>query len=140
MTDEIIPQVILLPQVQEEADKNPELAKALRGLGEAARNAMQGVSDGRYKSFEDAMEAMTGSRPEPVAPPNPPKHGYFLSVNPNPKGEGYMAVITDGHPQRGHTQIEILDMDIFKTRLEATKWFKRRCRELPWQEEKLEEE
>lgn len=64
---EEIPQVILDPSVQAQIDADPELAEAFKAFSEAARNAMQGVSDGRYKSFEDAIEAITGSRPEAIS-------------------------------------------------------------------------
>lgn len=133
MTDEKIPQVILLPGAQAQVDADPKLAKALGGLKESLLNAMQGVQDGRYKSFDDAMEAMTGSRPEAIPPPHPPRHGYYLATMPNPKGPGFMAVISDGSPQMGHDPVEIMDMDRFDTLEDARAWFEARCVEMPYE-------
>lgn len=56
----------MLPEAQAQIDADPVLAEAMVGLKEAFLNAMQGVEDGRYKTFEDAMEAITGSRPVPI--------------------------------------------------------------------------
>lgn len=133
MTDDKIPQVIMLPEAQAQIDADPALAKALGGLRESLLNAMQGVKDGRYKSFDDAMEAMTGNRPTAIEPPNPPRFGYFLSLGPNPTGDGLMGVISDGTPQRGHSPIEVLDVEIFSTREEAKEWFDSRCMLLPYE-------
>ena len=38
----------------------------MRLFSEHVRNAMQGVSDGRYATFEDAMEAISGTRPREI--------------------------------------------------------------------------
>lgn len=137
MAKDKIPQVVILPEAQAQIDADPVLKKALAGLNETLLNAMQGTQDGRYKSFDDAIEAMTGERPEQIAPPNPPKHGYFLSTDISPKNpRELMAVISDGHPQHGHTQIEICDVEFFpigpKAEKQARAWYRRRCRELPW--------
>lgn len=125
-----IPRIVVTPKAQAEIDTNPELAKMIAGIKEAMLNAMQGAQDGRYSSFEDALEQMTGVRPTPVAPPHPPKFGYFLHVRRQP--EGWIAIITDGSPHEGHSPIEILDMDIFPTQEDAAKWFRHLCPILPW--------
>lgn len=65
---EFIPEVVIPDHIKEDMAKDPELAKALMGFIVSAKNAMQAVEDGRYKSFEDAIEDMTGSRPERVNP------------------------------------------------------------------------
>lgn len=57
------PTVIIADEVKEEMEKDPDLAEALRDFAAMARQAMQGVQDGKYKSFDDAMEAISGSRP-----------------------------------------------------------------------------
>lgn len=136
MADDKIPQVIWMPEAKESVEKDPALAKAMTGITEVFKNAMQGVQDGRYKSFEDAVEAMSGIRPEKIEAPNPPKYGYYLSTNKNPKGDGLLAVISDGHPQRGHQDIEICDVEVVKNIKEAKAWYRQRCRDLPWREKK----
>jgi hypothetical protein len=132
--DEKMPAVIMLPEAQAQIDADPKLKAAMPGFYESMKNAMQGVVDGRYKTFEDAFEAMTGNRPELVEPPNPPRHGYYLSMNRNPKGDGILAVITDGHPRMGHTPVEIMDMDVFKDEAAAKEWFEIRCHVLPYED------
>lgn len=62
----LIPDVILSDQVQESIEGDPGLAEALKRFSADARQAMEWVSSGRYKTFEDAMEALTGSRPKPL--------------------------------------------------------------------------
>lgn len=59
------PTVIYSDQVKDQMAQHPEIAKHLREFAANARQAMQGVKDGQYKSFDDAMEAITGQRPEP---------------------------------------------------------------------------
>lgn len=136
MTDDDIPQVILMPAAQAQLDADPALAEAMKGIKEAMLNAMQGVKDGRYNSFEDAVEAMGLERPQIVSPPNPPKHGYYLSCGPDPNSaDGVMAVITDGHPSEHHATVEVLDMECFKSIAEAQEWFNRTCPALPWRKD-----
>jgi hypothetical protein len=134
MTDDK-PVLVIAPEAQAMIDADPELAKVWRGFSEVMRNAMQGVNDGRYPSFDDAMEAMTGQRPERVAPPNPPKYGYFLSAGGPSNADGVMAMITDGHPKRGHTDFKIMAGKRFKTEAEAEAWFEEVVPSLPWRED-----
>lgn len=51
------PEVILSPHAQAQVDADPDLAKAMREFSALARQAMQDVEDGRYKSFDEAMAA-----------------------------------------------------------------------------------
>lgn len=44
----------------------PKVQEAMRNLASCMRQAMQGVNEGKYKSFADAMEILTGSRPKPL--------------------------------------------------------------------------
>lgn len=53
-------------QVSEAAASDPKMAEFLRDFGAKARQAMQMVDSGQYKSFDDAMEALTGQRPEKI--------------------------------------------------------------------------
>lgn len=44
----------------------PKVQEAMRNLASVMRQAMQGVNEGKYKSFPDAMEILTGQRPKRV--------------------------------------------------------------------------
>lgn len=62
--------VIILPEAQAAIDKmmaqSPEAADDIRDILAVIRQAHQGWQSGKYPSFEDAMEALTGERPERV--------------------------------------------------------------------------
>lgn len=60
------PDIVLSKQVKDTMAEDPELAAALRELFANMRQAMQSVKEGRYKSLDDAMEAITGQRPTPI--------------------------------------------------------------------------
>ena len=49
--------VILSPDVEESMAKDPDLAKAMKEFSALARQAMQSVESGQYKTFEEAMAA-----------------------------------------------------------------------------------
>lgn len=55
-------------QAQAQMEADPKLAAAVRDFSAMARQAMEGVAAGRYATFEDGMEALTGKRPEPLSP------------------------------------------------------------------------
>ena len=65
--DDKDPTVEWSDQVKEAAAKDPKMAAALREFGEIFRTAMQGIKDGRYPSFDEAMFQLTGERPTPVS-------------------------------------------------------------------------
>lgn len=50
-------------QVKEKIAKDPKLANYLRETIACFRQAHQAVQEGRYASFPDAVEAITGTRP-----------------------------------------------------------------------------
>ncbi len=52
------------PQVQAQMDNNPDLAEAMRDFLANVRQALNDVKTGKYNSFDDAMEAITGERPQ----------------------------------------------------------------------------
>lgn len=52
--------------IREQMVKDPALGEALRQMFAAMHQAHQGVIEGRYETFDDAMEAITGNRPKPV--------------------------------------------------------------------------
>lgn len=58
-------------QVKEKMASDPELAAAMREMFAIFHQAFEAVQAGRYKNMEDAIEAITGSRPKPVEPDDP---------------------------------------------------------------------
>jgi hypothetical protein len=66
MTEKKEPTVEWSDQVREAAERDPKIADLLRDFGAKARQAMQMVEAGQYKSFDDAMEALTGERPQKI--------------------------------------------------------------------------
>lgn len=65
------PQVVYSNQVKEKMEEDPELAKVMREFSACALQAMEGVKAGRYKSFDEAMEAITGQKPTRLDPDDP---------------------------------------------------------------------
>ena len=59
-------EIVILPEAANEIAADPELANAMKDMFAAFHQANAAVQSGQYASFEDAMEAITGSRPEPV--------------------------------------------------------------------------
>lgn len=53
-------------EVKAQADKDPKIAKYLREFGAIMRQAMAGVKSGQYKTLDDGIEALTGTRPQEV--------------------------------------------------------------------------
>jgi len=53
-------------QVKKDMEKNPELKKVLGELFANFHQAADAVKRGQYKSFDDAMEGITGQRPQKV--------------------------------------------------------------------------
>lgn len=62
--------VIIAPEAQAQIDaltaKDPGLADSIRETLANMHQAAQAVQDGRYATFEDAMEAISGSRPRRI--------------------------------------------------------------------------
>jgi hypothetical protein len=46
--------------------EDPKLAAMMREMAANFRQAFHGINTGQYKNFEDAMEAITGERPQRV--------------------------------------------------------------------------
>ena len=59
-------EVILSDSVQEQMDEDPELAKAMKEMIANFHQAMDSVKRGQHKTFDEAMEAITGQRPVPI--------------------------------------------------------------------------
>lgn len=60
------PEVIYSPEVLEDMKRDPELAEAMRNFAAAARQAMDGVMRGQYKTFDEGIESITGCKPMPI--------------------------------------------------------------------------
>lgn len=58
----------LSDEVRDKMNSDPELATVMKELFANFHQAFEGVQSGQYKSMEDAMEAITGNRPEPIGP------------------------------------------------------------------------
>lgn len=56
----------MAPEVLAQMDKDPEMAKVIREFNAVMHQAMDGVGSGKYASLDDALEILTGSRPEPI--------------------------------------------------------------------------
>lgn len=61
-----VPEVIMLPEVMAQMAADPEMAEFIRDFAAMARQAMVDVESGKYASFDDAMEAISGNRPEAI--------------------------------------------------------------------------
>jgi len=58
---------------------------------------------------------------------------YYLTLGPDPKGRGILAIISLGSPQRGDTEVTVCDNKICKTEKAAQKWYRRQMRARPWE-------
>jgi hypothetical protein len=61
----------------------------------------------------------------------------YLTVAPDkrqPQNDGYIAVISRGHPKAGDRTYAVLTVKVVKNEQEAKAWFKRMKIERPWEE------
>lgn len=61
-----------------------------------------------------------------------PRFGYYLTIDWSAKHGAYISVISDGTPQKGHSPVLVLDVEVCKTRKAAKAWFHKACEEQPW--------
>lgn len=61
-------EIELSDQVREQMANDPKMAMALRELFAIMRQAHEATKRGQYKTYDDAMEALTGSRPKKFDP------------------------------------------------------------------------
>src|SRR5687767_5955211 len=61
-------QVILADEVQAKIDADPGMRAAIRDFIASMHQARAGVLSGQYKMMDDAMQAITGSRPQKIDP------------------------------------------------------------------------
>lgn len=66
MADDDELNIELLPQVQEQMDKDPAAAAAMKSFLEVLHQAHAGVQAGQYKTIDDGIEALTGNRPRKI--------------------------------------------------------------------------
>lgn len=63
-----------------------------------------------------------------------PRHGYYLTTGPDPKGRGLIAVISDGTPQLGHDPVTVLDVEVVPDVEAARAWFSVAKITRPWEQ------
>lgn len=82
-------EVVLSDQVKQQMAADPELATAMKSFLEVVHTANEGLQSGKYDSFEDAIFALTGERPEPVDldATEDPLEGIFDELFPNADSE-----------------------------------------------------
>lgn len=59
-------EIVMSDQVKSAMEADSELAAAMREMFANMRQAQHAVDEGRYPTFEDALEAITGKRPTPA--------------------------------------------------------------------------
>lgn len=57
----------------------------------------------------------------------------YLTYNPNPKGKGLLAVISQGQPQLGDKNVVVLDVEIVPNRKAAKAWYNKMLVQRPWE-------
>ena len=62
-----------------------------------------------------------------------PLHGYFLTIGPDPKGRGLLAIISDGTPQMGHDPVTVLSLTVVENEAAARTWFEEVKETRPWE-------
>src|SRR5258708_3914669 len=55
--------IVMLPEVEADLAKDPELAEVMRDFSAMMRQAFEATERGQYKTMDDAMEAIMGCRP-----------------------------------------------------------------------------
>lgn len=58
----------------------------------------------------------------------------YLTVGKNPKGDGLLAIMSEGQPQMGDEKCTVLTLEVVKDMEEARTWFERMKVERPWEE------
>lgn len=58
----------------------------------------------------------------------------YLTVDKNPKGDGLLAIMSEGQPQMGDEKCTVLTLEVVKDMEEARTWFERMKVERPWEE------
>lgn len=58
---------------------------------------------------------------------------HYLTVGPDPKGRGLLAIISEGSPQRGDKNVTVCTLELVKNMKQAKKWFRQMMAERPWE-------
>lgn len=58
--------VLLSDQVKEAMAEDADVAKMMKDMIAVFHQAQHAVDTGQHETFEDAVEAITGNRPEPI--------------------------------------------------------------------------
>ena len=59
---------------------------------------------------------------------------FYLTTCPAPKGEGLLAVISLGSPQRGDESVTVCTVEIVPNIKSAKRWYRRMMIERPWEQ------
>lgn len=57
----------------------------------------------------------------------------YLTVGDDHKGNGMIAIITQGHPQLGDQKVTILSLTRVSSNEEAEAWYQKEMTEKPWE-------
>lgn len=68
MSDDKAVKIELAPGLREQIDKSPGLAEAMAGFEAQIKAAGEALARGEYATMDDAIEGVTGMRPEPLTP------------------------------------------------------------------------
>lgn len=58
----------LSDEVKEQMKEDPKMAEAIREFSALMRQALHGTETGQYKTLDDAVESLIGSRPQKIDP------------------------------------------------------------------------
>lgn len=59
---------------------------------------------------------------------------HYMSVGPDSKGRGLLAVISRGSPQKGDTDVLVCDVKVVVDMEEARAWYHQMMIERPWEQ------
>ena len=57
----------------------------------------------------------------------------YLTVAPDPKGRGLLAIISQGQPQEGDVNVVVLTLEVVKDEEAANAWYQKMVVERPWE-------
>jgi hypothetical protein len=58
---------------------------------------------------------------------------FYLTVEPDPESGTLIAIISQGHPQRGDEEVTVCDVRRVQPYSGAEAWFKKQCITRPWE-------
>ncbi len=69
-------QILFAPEVQEQMEKDPQLAEMIRSVNASFHQAFHGVKTGQYKDLDEAMESVTGGKVRKLGNIDPDTHEF----------------------------------------------------------------